>query len=102
MGIYRKLYPKLEERVLAGPQQFHGSIVRDLFIEHAAGRWVIDDQADRLLQELVEDGLIEALQKAPTHSQAAFAGLAYSQAGYNRTGWAAGTREHYWYRVVSR
>lgn len=99
MEIYRKLYPRIEERVLTGAVQFHGSIVRDLFIEHAAGRWAIDDQADRLLQELVEDGLLETLQKAPTTSQAAFAGLAYSQAGYDRTGWAAGTREHYWYRV---
>lgn len=98
MGLYRKLYPQVTEKVLA-QGQFHGSSVRDLFIEHAAGRWMVDDQADRLLQELVEDGVVDMLQKAPTVSQAAFAGLQYTQAGYDRAGWSAGTREHYWYRV---
>jgi hypothetical protein len=101
MGLYRRLYPTVEAQVLA-LDTFHGSYVRDLFIEFAAGRFSVDDRADRLIQELVEEGAVETLEKCPTHSQAAFAGLQYSQNGYDRTGWAAGTREHFRYRVVAR
>jgi hypothetical protein len=102
VGLYRKLYgtaiePKILDRSdLFG--QFHGSIVRDIFIEYAVGRFCVDDHAEKLLQELVADGELEVLQRAPTHSQAAFAGLGYSSEAYRRAPWGPGFVEHHWYR----
>lgn len=105
-GAYRRLYGKtIEPRLREAANifgEFHGSVVRNLFIEYAAGRFCVDDHAEKLLQELVEEGVVEVLQRAPTTSQAAFAGLTYSQEGYRKTSWGPGTIEHYYYRLISK
>ena len=105
-GIYRKLYgkeiePRLRERAGASGE-FHGSVVRDLFIELFAGRCFVDDHAEKFIRELVEAGEIEVLQRAPTTDQAAFAGLSYSREGYRRMLWGPGTIEHYHYRFFPK
>ncbi len=97
----RKLYPSVEKKVLGhidANGQIHGSIVRDFFIEFANGRFAVDDHAEKLLRELVEEGVLEVLHREPTHSQAAFAGLYHSSKSYKNTPWGPGTIEHYWYR----
>lgn len=105
-GTYRKIYgekiePRLRERAgFSG--EFHGSDVREIFIEHAAGRFFVDDHAEKLIRELVEEGEIEVLQRAPTTSQAAFAGLSYSRSGYRDLMWGPGTIEHYHYRFLPK
>jgi len=105
-GTYRKIYgktiePKLRERSNASGE-FHGSAVRELFIEHASGRFFVDDHAEKLIRELVEEGEIEVLQREPTASQAAFAGLSYSRSGYHNLIWGPGTIEHYHYRFLPK
>lgn len=103
MGLHLNLYwAHLEPMIRARCNmlgQFHGSIVRDCFIEWASGRFCVDDHAEKLLAELVEEGVIQTLQRAPTPSQAAFAGLSYSAKGYRQMGWGPGTIEHYWYEL---
>lgn len=101
MGLYRNLYPKVEALVLARAStgQIHGCEVRHIFVEWAAGRFCVDDHAEKLLRELVEEGVLLTLQRAPTVSQAAFAGITYSRTGYRDLPWGPGTVEHYWYRL---
>jgi hypothetical protein len=96
MGFYARLYPQVVERLKTSPK-FHGSWCRDLFIEHAAGRWAVDNQAERLIVELVEEGLVKILERAPTHSQAAFAGLQYNAKSYAQQPWGPGLVEHHRY-----
>jgi hypothetical protein len=101
VGLYRRLYPAVEEELRSQSDvfgQFHGSKVRDVFIE--VGGYLVDNQAESLLQELVEEGELEVLQKAPTPSQAAFTGLQYSAKSYRETGWVPGLVEHFWYRFI--
>ncbi len=102
MGLFRKLYGEaLEPRIRAAANimgEFHGSVVRDLFVEYARGRFSVDTHAEKLLQELVEEGVLETLQRAPTVSQAAFAGLQYDNRSYRALPWGPGTVEHHWYR----
>lgn len=100
MGIYTRLYQPVVARVqeqLEAKGQVHGSQVRDFFIEHAAGKFAVDNHAEALLTELVEDGVLKVLEQAPTHSQAAFAGLAVSGTAYREAGWIPGYKEHFWY-----
>lgn len=67
-------------------------------MNYAEGRFAVDDHAERLLTELVTDGiLVHGEQAHPTTSQGAFAGLAYSRASYARAGWAPGLKEHFYY-----
>ena len=105
-GTYRRIYGKAIEPRLRNAAnasgEFHGSVVRDLFIEHSAGRFFVDDHAEKLLRELVEEGVVEVLQKAPTTSQAAFVGLQYSRESYRKAMWGPGTIEHYYYRFISK
>lgn len=99
VGLYTNLYPQVVERLRTVPV-FHGSWCRDLFIEHAAGRWAVDNQAERLISELVEEGLVEIRERDPTHSQAAFAGLQYGRSGgklYHKLAWGPGIIEHHRY-----
>ena len=101
-GFYRKIYPRIEEQVLQHLEvhgQIHGSTVRDFFIEFAHGRFAVDDHAEKLLRELVEEGILATLQRQPTHSQSAFAGLHHSNKSYKGTPWGPGTIEHYWYKL---
>jgi hypothetical protein len=95
-----RLYPTVLER-LRTAKRFHGSWCRDLFIEHAAGRWMVDNQAERLITELVEEGLVVTRERAPTHSQAAFAGLQYTQKTYASQPWGPGLVEHHWYEWLT-
>lgn len=102
-NIYTRLYPAVVTRIdrhLEVKGQIHGSLVRDFFIEHAAGRFFVDDHAERMLTELVEAGKLKVLQKAPTHSQGAFAGLSTSPGGYREAGWIPGHKEHFWYGKI--
>lgn len=96
MGLYARLYPRVLERLKTAPQ-FHGSWCRDLFIEEAKGSFSVDNHAERLITELVEEGLIKTLERAPTHSQAAFAGLQYDAKTYAKQPWGPGLVEHYRY-----
>lgn len=104
MGLYRKLYgdkiePLIQASLLARGQ-VHGSEVRDMFIDYAQGRFAVDDHAERLLTELVEEGVLSAIETpSPTISQAAFIGLQYDKKSYLAAGWAPGLREHFWYQA---
>lgn len=98
--MYEKTFSKVWEvlvfKALYGG--FHGSEVRDLMLEHYPNCGALLDTADTLLKEMVEDEILEHFSKpTPTTSQIAFAGLFYSKDGYRQTGWAAGTREHFFY-----
>jgi hypothetical protein len=102
VGIYRTLYgPTIEPLLRKYAKEngsFHGSFLRDLFLEHVSkGRFIVDTQDEQLLKELVADGELEVLQRAPTTSQAAFSGLTYSKQGYESTKWPVNTL-HWWYR----
>jgi hypothetical protein len=102
-SLYRRLYPTVEAQVLQHIKdhgQVHGSAVRDYFIEYAKGRFFVDDHAEKLLRDLVEDGILEVLHREPSVSQAAFIGLSYSNKAYSKTPWGPGTVEHYWYRLA--
>lgn len=103
MGLYRELYGEaIEPKIRAAANamgEFHGSVVRDLFIEYARGRFFVDTHAEMLLRELVEERVLEVLQRAPTVSQRAFAGLQYSSQGYRELPWGPSTVEHYYYRL---
>ena len=77
---------------------FHGSEVRDIILRNYPKSGTILDSADSLLKEMVENGDIKPYSKAtPSISQRAFAGLFYKD--YSSTGWAAGTREHFYYET---
>lgn len=105
MGTYLSLYWAKVEPLLRkscdSMGQFHGSVVRDILIDHVAkGRWAVDNQAEQLLQELVREGIVECLERRPTVSQAAFIGLHYDQRDYDRLpSMAPGTVEHHWFRL---
>lgn len=96
MGVHADRDPEIVKRLKTVPR-FHGSWCRDLFIEHARGRFAVDNQAERLIVELVEEGLLKILERAPTHSQAAFAGLQYSATTYAQQPWGPGLVEHHRY-----
>ncbi len=81
ISLYRFLYPQVETQ-LRQLLQFHGSVARDLFIDHARGKFAVDDHGTKLLRELREAGEIVALERAPTASQRAFAGLSYNRRAY--------------------
>jgi hypothetical protein len=100
MAIYRTLYGKRIEPQLLARDTFHGSLVRDLLIDLRTGS-AIDDQGEKLLRELVAEGVLEVLERAPSHGQAAWSGLQYSKQGYRDTPWGPGTAEHYMYRVIN-
>jgi hypothetical protein len=100
--IYYTLYPHIVEKVrerLRDYGRIHGSEVRDLFIRHSSA--AVDDHAERLLTEMVESGELKVFGgPAPTHSQAAFIGLQYSQKAYKDAGWAPGLKEHFYYETA--
>jgi|SRR6478609_35671 len=100
MGLYRRMYGSTIEPVFLSKCQFHGSEVRDALINLAKGSYFVDDQAEKLIREWVEEGVVQTLQKAPTHSQAAFIGLQYSNKTYKEAVWGPGIIEHYWYKVL--
>jgi len=97
--LYTSLYSTIVEK-LQSLERFHGSHVRDLFIDHANGRFFVDNHAEQLLKELVEAGRLKILERAPTMSQAAFTGLHHTQKSYRDTPWGPGTREHYFYTWI--
>lgn len=102
MGIYRQEYGNIIEPLLRrwakDDGSFHGSFVRDLFLQYVAqGRFITDTQDEGLLRELVNEGVIEVLNRAPTPSKAAFAGLSYSRSGYESGKWPVNAL-HWWYR----
>jgi hypothetical protein len=101
--LHCQLYPEVGTRLLTALQEgpVHGSTVRDFFIEHARGRFCVDDHAEKLLRELTEAGLIRPTHKDPTHSQAAFIGLQYSNATYPRELMVPGTVEHCWFSLTA-
>jgi hypothetical protein len=98
MTLYRSLYPEVEALLRQGATvyQFHGSVVRDLFIEHARGRFSCDHHATMLLRELRAAGEVEALERAPTVSQRAFYGLQYNTAAYRALAVDDVPEHHYW------
>jgi hypothetical protein len=104
MGIYRQLYGKVIEPLLHEQCEkegaFHGSSVRDLFIDKVAkGNWAVDNHAEKLLLELVNEDSLEVLLKDPTKSQAAFIGLQYTQDQYNKLPlMTPGIVEHNWFK----
>src|SRR5438876_11753504 len=51
LTLYRSLYPNVEAQ-LHHHAQFHGALARDLFIEHANGRFCVDDQPRKLLRDV--------------------------------------------------
>jgi hypothetical protein len=73
-------------------------------IDHVSqGKWVIDDHAEKFLCEMVADGEIVVLERAPTVSQAAFIGLQYTQGYYNKMpALTPGTVEHHWFRWATK
>jgi len=95
------LYGKHIEPQLLARDTFHGSLVRDLLIGLKTGG-AIDNQGEQLLRELVDEDVIEVLERAPSPSQPAWSGLQYSRQGYRDTPWGAGTIEHYHYRIKAR
>lgn len=101
MGIYRRLYPQVEEAALQPLRQgerfsIHGSEVRDLFLRHLAGKCAVDNQAEKLLQELVDEGVLaHDPYPEPTLSQSAFFGLGARK----HPGWVPGTIEHFRYHL---
>jgi hypothetical protein len=101
MGLYRRLYPQVETTILdplrsGRRQSIHGSEVRDAFISGVPGI-EIDDRAERLLVELVDEGVLQYDSlPAPTLSQAAFFGLGRCK---THPGWVPGTVEHFRYRL---
>lgn len=97
MGIFVKLYPQVVER-LKSAAHFHGSWCRDIFIEFAQGRFAVDNHAERIITELVEEGQVKISERSPTPSQAAFAGLQYD----TKQPWGPGTVEHYRYEWLSK
>ena len=104
MGQYRDSYGSVLEPLLRRwakeDGSFHGSFVRDLFCDYVArGRWAVDNHAERLLLELVNEGELEVLRRAPTASQAAFIGLSYDQRSYARSPLLMpGLVEHCWFK----
>ena len=99
MGLYARLYPQVANQVLElATVRIHGSKVRDLFVEYANGRFFVDNHAEALLTEFVEEGLLVYEGPDPTTSQRAFIGLQYDTKSYRQAGWAPGIREHYWYQ----
>jgi hypothetical protein len=103
VGLYRQLYPLVEATVLdplrsGAKLSVHGSEVRDHFISFLAGRADVDNRAEKLLRELVEEGvLVRDPIAAPTLSQAAF----YSLQGVRmHPGWVPGCIEHFRYRLA--
>ena len=99
MTLYRSMYPEVESRLRQASDalgQFHGSVVRDLFVEHARGRFAVDDHATKLLRELRAAGEVEPLERAPTVSQRAFYGLQYNSAGYRALDVDDVPEHHYW------
>lgn len=102
MILILQLYPEVGTRVIetlfTGP--IHGSTVRDYFIDHARGRFCVDDHAEKLLLALVKLGAIRPTHKDPTHSQAAFIGLQYSNSTYPRELLVPGTVEHCWFALT--
>lgn len=107
-GLYSQTYPEVPKRMLelarAEPgRRVHGSALHDIVCEHFAGRRHVDSyDTERFLSDLVAAGALEVLECDPTVSQAAFAGLTYSRAGYCKLGWAPGVKTHYWYRLVDK
>lgn len=100
LNPYREMYRSVEAMILSrlgAEQRIHGSTVRDIFIEFSQGRFAVDDQAEKLLRVLVEEGVLVAIYREPTVSQSAFAGLGTPKAVYAKTPWGPGTIEHYWY-----
>lgn len=101
MTLYRSMFPSIEIALMKVSDvygQFHGSRVRDLLIEHAQGRFAVDDHGGKLLLELQAAGEIEALQRAPTPSQAAFAGLYTTQGPYMKSEIGTWNAEHHFWR----
>jgi len=102
LGIFRKMYgkkiePRIFERINTSGR-VHGSEVRDFFIELARGRFAVDRDAEALLTELVEEGVLKHFDRPePTVSQKAFIGLSYTNASYHNAGWAPGIKEHFYY-----
>lgn len=97
--LYQSLYPGVVQR-LKETRRFHGSYLRDLFIEDACGRYAIDNHGERLIRELVESQQIKICERAPTHSQAAFIGLQFSAKAYEKLEWVPGIIEHYFYEWI--
>lgn len=103
MGLYTDtIWPKVRDELVDICIQtgaFHGSILRDLVLHHYPNSGASLDSADIFLLECVEDGYFDLLNSSPrpTPLQAALAGLAYTNKGYQQTSWAAGTREHFAY-----
>ncbi len=95
--LYRGLYPSIEAQ-LRTRHQFHGSEVRDLFIDYACGNFAASTHAEKLLMELHDAGELIALERAPTASQAAFSGLTISGKHYRALPLGVMTAEHHWWR----
>jgi hypothetical protein len=103
MGLYRDMYPVVElriyERIEVNPLcRIHGSEVTDIFVDYAYGRFCVDDRPEKILRELVDEGILVVEGRQPTTSQKAFLGFVYSTKGYRDTKWGLGTITHYWYR----
>jgi hypothetical protein len=99
----RKLYAELEAailRVLATSRQIHGSAVVDLWLQTYPG-WIVDTRPEDLLRDLVADGVLVPLERAPTASQAAWAGLQYFHKSYERLPWGPGVATHHWYALAT-
>jgi hypothetical protein len=101
MGLYTELHPEVASAILAradGAGQIHGSEAHEIVCCAAYGRRSVDSyDTERILTELVDEGQLVVLERAPTPSQRAFAGITYSRRGYRELGWAPGTKTHHWF-----
>jgi hypothetical protein len=79
----------------------HGSEIHDVILEFYYGKRAVDSyETERIIDGLVEARVIEPTENAaPTHSQAAFAGLVYFHGSYPQRGWVAGLKTHFYYQI---
>jgi len=101
--VYQQIADNVVSR-LKNRTQIHGSEIHDMILGWYYGRSFVDSYTtEQVIRYLVKEEILEPLEAAPTHSQAAFTGLQFSSKSYKNAvanfNTAYGLQTHFWFRV---